>query len=112
MSALSSSTSVKQFSSFKEFYPFYISQHSNAVCRLLHVFGTGLGPFVILALGYLKYYKLMIPAGFIFGYGCAWLGHFVFERNRPATFKYPLWSFMGDWKMLYEVLTFKRGLSD
>ncbi|EFC44882.1 predicted protein, partial [Naegleria gruberi] len=101
------SSSVVVYKSFDEFYPFYISQHSNAICRSLHVIGTlsstAIGGYLL----YKRRFKSALPVMLLVGYGLAWIGHFVFERNRPATFTYPLWSFMGDWKMLFEVLTFK-----
>jgi len=75
------------YNSFREFYPFYLSQHLNPVCRRLHVVGS---------LG-----VLALP---VLGYGFAWVGHFFFEHNRPATFTYPLYSLMGDWVMLWDVL--------
>ncbi|KAG2393884.1 hypothetical protein C9374_003648 [Naegleria lovaniensis] len=109
--AASTATSTYRYKSFSEFYPFYISQHQNPVCRLLHVIGTFSGACV---LGYcisMKKFWLM-PTALLIGYGFAWIGHFVFEKNKPATFTYPLWSFMGDWKMMFEVLTFRRGLKD
>ncbi|MCP4915138.1 MAG: DUF962 domain-containing protein [Oligoflexia bacterium] len=97
----------KEFTSFKEFYPYYLEEHSNIVCRVLHYIGTTL---VLLVLGYSIFtaqYKFIALAP-LCGYGFAWIGHFFFEKNKPATFKYPLYSFMGDWVMYFEMLTLKR----
>lgn len=94
----------KSLKSFKEFYPFYLSEHSNRTCRRLHFAGTSLALacFVAaLALGAAGFVAL----GFVCGYGFAWLGHFGFEKNRPASFKRPLWSFMGDWVMYKDIWT-------
>ncbi|KAA0070821.1 DUF962 domain-containing protein [Rhodanobacter sp. T12-5] len=86
------------FNSFAEFYPFYLSEHGNRTCRRLHFAGSTLVLAVIaLALisGQLRWLWL-VP---VVGYGFAWIGHFVFEKNRPATFKHPLYSLLGDWVM-------------
>jgi len=94
---------AKQFKSFKEFYPFYLSEHSSKTSRRLHYIGS-LGVLSMLSYGLLSqqfHLLLWLP---LLGYGPAWIGHFVFEKNRPATFKYPLYSFMGDWVMLKDGL--------
>lgn len=93
-----------RFRSFAEFYPFYLGEHSNAVCRGLHYTGTTLG-LAIMIYAIVSGRYLLILAGVFTGYLFAWVGHFFFEHNRPATFKYPLWSFMGDWVMLKDFLT-------
>ena len=96
-----------KFSSFEEFYPFYLGEHSNRTCRRLHFVGSGLvlGVLVAVVMGRLgPLWLLSIP---VIGYGFAWVGHFVFEKNRPATFTYPLWSLIGDWVMFGEMLTGK-----
>ena len=95
-----------RFSTFREFYPFYLSEHRNATCRKLHFAGTTL---VVLLVGAAvvagdAWILLLVP---IAGYGFAWVGHFVFERNRPATFKHPGYSLMGDWVMYWQLLTGK-----
>lgn len=91
---------------FKEFYPFYLGEHSNRTCRRLHFVGTSLGlGFVLLALLTMNPWWLL--AGLVQGYAWAWVGHYFFEHNRPATFKYPRWSFIGDWVMWKEILTGK-----
>ena len=96
----------KTFNSFDEFYPFYLSQHQNQTCRRLHFAGSTLG---LMGLGatVLTGKKRYLAAGIVAGYGCAWVGHFFYEHNKPATFQYPLYSFMGDWVMYKEMLTGK-----
>ena len=92
-----------KFTSFKDFYPYYLSEHKLRINKILHVIGSfsGLG-FLIYSI-YTGQYKL-IPISFVFGYMFAWIGHFFFEKNKPATFKYPLYSFIGDWVMLKEII--------
>jgi len=98
-----------QFRSFAEFYPYYLREHSNPTCRRLHFVGTSL---VIALLAYTvgsgKWLLLLgVP---LFGYGFAWVGHFFFEKNRPATFTYPLYSLMGDFVMFRDILLGKLKL--
>lgn len=94
-----------QFQSFKEFWPFYLKAHESQVNRFFHMIGTLLG-LSLLFYGAFKFSLVLILLAFILGYGSAWIGHFFIEGNRPATFKYPIWSFMGDLKMTY--LIFKN----
>ena len=96
--------SEERISSFKEFYPFYLSEHSDPVCRNLHYIGSTL---VLSALAYIiatSQYSYLWTL-LILGYGFAWVGHFFYEHNRPATFKYPLYSFASDWVMLAQFAT-------
>ncbi|MCG9714506.1 DUF962 domain-containing protein [Shewanella insulae] len=97
----------KRYTSFKEFYPFYLSQHSDPRCRLLHYVGSlSVIALLVMAIVLGKHWLLwLLP---VLGYGAAWIGHFVFERNRPATFEYPLYSFIADWVMLAQWLTGRR----
>ena len=98
--------SSRKYETFKEFYPFYLSEHSNKVCRLMHFIGTTL-VLAILVYGLTtNQYKLLwlLPVA---GYGFAWIGHFVFEKNKPASFKQPLFSFIGDWVMYAQIWTGK-----
>ncbi|MDT0602602.1 DUF962 domain-containing protein [Thalassotalea castellviae] len=95
---------TKKYQSFKRFYPFYLSQHKNRVCRRLHFIGSAL---VLCTLSYAVVTQhltvlLSLP---IIGYGFAWLGHLFFEKNKPATFTYPLYSLIGDWVMFKDMLT-------
>ncbi|TDR23195.1 DUF962 domain-containing protein [Marinicella litoralis] len=99
----------QKFESFKAFYPFYLAEHQNKISRRLHVTGSIL---VLLVLAFSLISQswgllILLP---IIGYGFAWVGHFFFEKNKPATFKYPLYSFVGDWVMLWQVLTGKLKL--
>lgn len=94
----------KQYKTFRDFYPYYLSEHRNTTCRVLHFVGTSL---VLAALSMALitgngWWLAAMPAA---GYGCAWMGHFFFEKNRPATFTYPLYSFAGDWLMYVQLLT-------
>ena len=92
------------FTSFSEFYPYYLTEHGNRSCRRMHFIGSSLVIVVLLVAlltGQLGWLWLMPVAG----YGCAWIGHFFIEHNRPATFKYPLWSFAGDYHMFFLWLT-------
>jgi hypothetical protein len=94
----------ENFTSFRDFYPFYLSQHSDRTCRRLHFVGTALVIGVlawVLASGTWAG-LLLLP---VVGYGFAWVGHFVFEKNRPATFRYPLYSLIGDFVMFRDMLT-------
>jgi hypothetical protein len=89
--------------SFREFYPYYLSEHSNRTCRRLHFVGTSIGLGCALqALESLNVWWL--PAGLAAGYTLAWIGHFFFEKNRPATFTHPAYSFAGDWVMWKDML--------
>ena len=91
--------SERRYKSFTEFWPFYVSEHSRPATRVLHLIGTaGAIALMIYVIAMSKWYLLFICL--VPGYGGAWLGHFLVEKNRPATFKYPLWSFMGDYKMI------------
>ena len=97
---------TKEFDSFASFYPFYLAEHSNQTCRRLHFVGSTL---VLMLLVYIVVtaswaFFLLLP---LVGYGFAWIGHFFFEKNKPATFTYPWYSFMGDWVMYKDILTGK-----
>ncbi|KAH8082391.1 hypothetical protein HD553DRAFT_314780 [Filobasidium floriforme] len=123
-----------RFASFREFYPFYLGEHANRINRLMHLLGTSaavlstsrvllsLVPYLLARLDLqsskeIKALQLtlgeagkVILRGIGIGYACAWVGHFFVEKNRPATFKYPLMSFMGDLRMLFEVVTLRRSI--
>mmetsp|Transcript_135029 Transcript_135029/g.190950 ORF Transcript_135029/g.190950 Transcript_135029/m.190950 type:complete len:109 (-) Transcript_135029:73-399(-) len=92
------------FKNFKEFFPYYLEEHSNRTNRRLHVIGTLTAGLLLAYLLFTAQYKLLFLP-FVVGYGFAWVGHFFFEKNKPATFKHPFYSFRGDWHMLYMVLS-------
>lgn len=94
---------------FQEFYVFYLKEHGNKTCRVLHVIGTTLVLALAITAVYHNIPKLWIAVP-IAGYGFAWVGHFFFEKNKPATFKYPLWSLASDFKMFFEILGGKRSI--
>lgn len=96
----------QQYNSFSEFWPHYVAEHSRPQTRMLHLIGTAI------ALGCIVYFAgtgrwWLIPLALIPGYGLAWIAHFFIENNKPATFQHPLWSFMGDYKMIWLMLTGK-----
>jgi hypothetical protein len=94
---------TERYSSFAEFYPFYLQEHSNSICRRLHFIGSVL-VLAILASALISQQWLWLLALPVVGYGFAWVGHFFFEHNRPATFRYPLYSLIGDWVMFKDIL--------
>jgi len=89
-----------------EFYPFYLDEHSDRTCRRLHFTGTSLSLILLLAAVAARSGWLLLLAP-LQAYALAWIGHFFFEHNRPATFNYPLLSLRGDWRMWWEILTGK-----
>ncbi|EIF43959.1 MAG: hypothetical protein ACJA1T_001031 [Zhongshania aliphaticivorans] len=94
---------LKVFTSFAEFYPYYLAEHSNKTCRRLHLIGSLLVLSVLCTALFNQQWGLLwlLP---VIGYGFAWVGHFFFEKNKPATFKHPLYSFIGDWVMAKDLL--------
>ena len=94
----STAADPRTFATFAEFYPFYLSEHSNRTCRRLHFLGSTLA-LLCLAQLVISGSLAWLFYGLLCGYGCAWIGHFGFEKNKPASFKRPLYSFMGDWVM-------------
>lgn len=92
----------RAFRSFAEFYPFYLQEHSNRTCRRLHFAGSTLA-LLCLALLLMTGNAWWLLAGLVVGYGFAWVGHFAFEKNKPASFRRPLYSFMGDWVMYRDI---------
>lgn len=91
------------FASFRDFYPYYLCEHSNRLCRRMHFVGSSLVlADVLLAIFSDRWSWLWLAP--VLGYGFAWIGHYVYEKNRPATFRHPLYSLMGDWVMYWQVL--------
>lgn len=98
--------SEKEIKTYSEFWLYYVAEHSHPLTRLLHFIGslTAIALLItFIATG--RWY--LFPLALIPGYGLAWIGHFFVEHNKPATFKYPLWSFISDWKMIAMMLTGK-----
>ncbi len=93
----------KEYTTFKSFYPFYLSQHSNPISRKLHYLGTSLVIALLIAVVIMGQWQGLVVLP-VLGYLFAWVGHFFFEKNRPATFTYPLYSLMADFRMLFEAL--------
>lgn len=92
---------------FAEFWPFYLREHSNKTCRVLHYTGTTISLIAIMLGAFLDVrYFWLAPIG---GYGFAWVGHFVFENNKPATFQHPLWSLAADYRMYFSLLLGRLG---
>ena len=89
---------------YAEFWDFYVAEHSEPLTRLLHFVGTSLG--LVLLVRILRSGNwIYLPLCFVVGYAFAWGAHFFVEHNKPATFKYPLWSFISDYKMMWFMLT-------
>jgi len=91
--------SEQRIQTFEAFWPFYVGEHRLPLSRALHYIGSFAAPSTlvwVIATGNWAFFPLVLVAG----YGPAWVGHFILEKNRPATFKYPLFSIRGDYKML------------
>ena len=95
---------VAEMRTFVEFWPFYLREHARPATRTLHFAGTTLSLALLLAAAVLQRPWLVLAA-VVCGYAFAWAGHFFVEHNKPATFKYPLWSLAADWKMWGLALT-------
>jgi len=104
MSAIKAIKRPPHFNSFNEFFPFYLSEHSNPINRGLHFIGSTL-VLIALAYAFLQRAWSLLALLPVIGYFFAWIGHFFIEKNRPATFTYPLWSLAGDFKMWKRTLT-------
>ena len=95
---------MASFNNYDEFFCFYLQQHRNRSNRLLHAAGTAIGlltVIVALVLRHPWWASLWLPIA----YGCAWTGHLLLEKNKPATFGHPLWSFISDFRMLWLMVT-------
>jgi hypothetical protein len=94
---------MASFASFRDFYPYYLGEHADVRCRRLHFAGSWVAlAAVVLAATTGQWHWLWLAL--VGGYGFAWVGHFFFEKNRPATFRHPLYSLMGDWAMFWDIL--------
>lgn len=95
---------AERYTSFAEFYPYYLTQHADRNCRRTHFVGSTLA---LVALGMLATSgnAWWILVALLCGYGGAWIGHFFYEKNRPASFDQPLYSFRADWIMYWQMLT-------
>jgi hypothetical protein len=90
----------KIITNYPEFWDYYVREHSQPMTRYLHFIGTSLG--IVMLIWFLRSGAFVyIPICFVVGYAFAWFSHFVVEKNKPATFKYPLWSFISDYKMMF-----------
>jgi hypothetical protein len=95
-----------RFASFAEFYPYYLTQHADRRCRRAHFIGTSSAIAAIAQyIDSLNAWWLLFAV--VRGYGGAWIGHFFYEKNRPASFSQPWWSLRADWVMYWQMLTGK-----
>jgi hypothetical protein len=101
---------AKIIKSLKEFYPYYLKEHQHPTSRLLHFIGTGIVIIVLLSavISSRYIYLILIPP---IGYGFAWIGHFYFEKNKPATFKYPFYSLASDFLLFFDILRKKEKIN-
>ncbi|HBH22350.1 MAG TPA: DUF962 domain-containing protein [Cytophagales bacterium] len=97
----------KKYSTLMEFYPYYLSEHQNGTCRVLHFIGTAL-VFMVLAKALLTQKWLLLAMIPVVGYGFAWIGHAFYEKNKPATFKYPFYSLASDFILFFDILKGKE----
>ena len=101
----------KQYKTLKEFYPYYLEEHRHPISRLLHFVGTGLLLVILGTSVFSGNYTWLIPIPLV-GYGFAWIGHFFFEKNKPATFQYPLFSLASDFILFFDLLVGKEKFRD
>lgn len=94
---------AREFESFAAFYPYYLSEHRDRTCRRLHFAGSTVALLCLLMIVITGNAWWLLGA-VVSGYAFAWVGHFGFEKNRPATFRHPLYSLMGDWLMYADIL--------
>ena len=97
---------VVTFKNFQEFYPYYLKQHMNPMCQRLHFVGTCLTIMMLITFFATGDWPLLVLTPVV-GYGVAWVGHYAFEKNRPLTFKHPIYSLMADFVLFWQILTGK-----
>ncbi|CAN5367828.1 DUF962 domain-containing protein [soil metagenome] len=101
---------AERIKTYSEFYKYYLTEHQNKTSRILHFVGT----FLVFILLFIAIYQgwgwrwFLVP---VVGYGFAWIGHAFFERNKPATFKYPLWSLLSDFRLFFEILLGRKNFN-
>ena len=98
---------IQKFKTLKEFYPFYLSEHRDLTSRILHFIGTGLVVLLFITAMLFHNYQFLLAIPFV-GYGFAWVGHYFFEKNKPATFQYPLFSLASDFILFWDLLSGKQ----
>ncbi len=98
---------MERYKTFKDFYPYYIEEHSKPKTKLLHFIGTSISLFFLVQL-VITFDPIYLIYALLSGYGFAWIAHFFIEKNKPATFTYPFYSFIGDHKMFVEILMGKH----
>ncbi len=103
--------SEERIASFREFYPYYLREHRLRGTRITHFIGTT-GFLVALILAVSTPNAWYILYGAVFAYGWAWIGHFFIEKNKPATFRYPLWSLMSDFKLYFQIIAGKENFGE
>ena len=96
---------------YSEFYRFYLTEHRSIMSRRLHAAGSSVGIYFFSKAIRQRKAKYFVY-GLVSGYACAWVGHFVFEKNKPASFKQPFYSFISDWRMLSDILRGNLSLRD
>jgi hypothetical protein len=96
----------RRIESFEAFWPFYLGEHRQPATRWMHFFGST-AALALGASGVITGSWAMFPVAVVTGYAFAWVSHFFIEKNRPATFRYPLWSFIADWKLWWCLVTGK-----
>ncbi len=101
---------MKKFKTLKEFYPYYLSEHQNTTCRVLHFVGTALVVLMLVGALLFHQWRLLLVLPFV-GYGFAWIGHLFFEKNKPATFKQPIYSLAADFLLFWDICTGTQSFS-
>jgi hypothetical protein len=98
---------MQNYKTFKEFYPFYLDQHKKTGTRITHFVGTT-AFFILVLISIIYKLPWILLAGVVSAYFFAWIGHFFIEKNKPATFQYPFYSLISDFKLYFQLLTGKE----